>query len=345
MGTKLYLATSKGVLTVEPEAGGWQIGQRGLGQWGITEVAVDPRDVNRIYAGTRGDGVLVSADGGETWSKPNRGKTGPGKVRCVTIDPHDPDTIWAGGEPIAIWRSEDCGQSWQALESVWSVPGMPSVDYPVDAVEPHIRDIVVDKDNANTVYASIQVGYMIKSTDRGATWALLDKGLDADVHTITQSPADSRSVYLATGGHDNRLGIAPGRALYRSTDAGATWSPMAMEFSQEYSVPLVARPDRPTVLFSALAEGNPGQWIKRDGGSRGSLIRSTDGGETWHALDAGNAVIEGFAEAIAIDPGEPDAVFVATRQGKLLASADGGDSWTDTGLEIPAVADMKAVHV
>ncbi|MCI0821771.1 MAG: hypothetical protein J4N31_05520, partial [Chloroflexi bacterium] len=286
-----------------------------------------------------------SDDFGETWTKPNRGKPGPGKVKCVTIDPHDANTIWAGTEPIGLWVSRDACESWTSVDSVWNVPEVAEVDYPVAAVEPHVRDIVIDPKDPATIYLALQVGYMLKSTDGGTTWTLLDKNVDADAHTIVSSSADPSRLFLATGGHSARQAGAPGRALYRSEDGGASWSPMGLEFEQEYSIPMVQHPTKPNVLYSALASGNPGSWRKREDGAQTKMIRSEDGGTTWKALDTPPEIVRNYAEAIALDPVEPDNVFVATRAGELFRSTDGGDSWASLGVKVRDVSDMKAVHV
>jgi photosystem II stability/assembly factor-like uncharacterized protein len=345
MGTMLYLATTEGVVTVKENGSGWDLGKHGLKEWNVNEIAVQPDAPNRVYAATRGDGVWRSDDYGETWSKPNRGKAGPGKVKCVTIDPHDPDTVYAGGEPIALWVTHDRGDSWTSIDSVWDVPGIGDIDYPVSAVEPHIRDIVVDATDPDTIYLTLQVGYMVKTTDRGKTWKLLDKAVDADAHQLVSRTDDPSRLYLSTGGHDNRLGKAPGRALYRSLDGGETWQPIAMEFEQEYSIPMVANPRNENVVYSAVAYGNPGEWRKRESGAGAALIRSTDGGETWQALKATPDIASNYAEAITLDPSEPDNVFVATRKGQLFGSPDAGETWSSLGVQVPEVSDMKAVHV
>ncbi|MYF64655.1 MAG: hypothetical protein F4185_01380, partial [Chloroflexi bacterium] len=76
-----------------------------------------------------------------------------------------------------------------------------------------------------------------------------------------------------------------------------------------------------------------------------NLIRSRDAGETWHELNAGKEAARGFPEEIAVDPQTPGRVFLATRSGRLFTSDDGGDSWSDLGLDTPDVANMKIVHV
>jgi photosystem II stability/assembly factor-like uncharacterized protein len=263
----------------------------------------------------------------------------------VTIDPHDPNTIYAGTEPIDVFVSRDAAKCWQRLESVWSIPYVASVDYPVSTVEPHVRDITIDPKNSKTIYAALQVGFMLKSTDGGRSWKLLNKGLDADVHTIVVDPRNTNSLFIATGGHDYRKGAAPGRALYKSQDSGESWAPTAMNFPHEYSVPLVMHPKNPDVLYSAIANGQPGQWRKRPTGAESLIIRSKDGGNRWERLDGNLSEIQkDFAEALVIDEANPDHLYAALRSGHIYASQDGGDSWTRLDVKLPEVSDMKIVR-
>lgn len=346
MATILYLATEEGLFTVRGEQGrDWKVEHRSLEDWAVPKIAVSPSQPNRLFAGTRGDGVWVSEDSGKSWKKPCYGKPGPGKVRCVTADSRDPNTVYAGTEPIDVFVSRDAGKSWSRLESVWNIPYVASIDYPVSTVEPHVRDITIDPKDSNTIYAALQVGFMLKSSDGGRSWKLLNRGLDADVHTIVIDPSNPKALFIATGGHDYRKGVAPGRALYKSADGGETWQPTAMNFPQEYSVPLVMHPKNPNVLFSALANGQPGQWRKRQTGAESLLIRTKDGGKTWQQLDGNiSAISRDFAEAIAIDPSDPNRVYAALRGGELYASTDGGDKWAKLEVKVASVSDMKCVH-
>lgn len=346
MTSILYLATDEGVFTVKSQDGrGWKIEHQSLEDWEVPKMAVSPSQPNRIFAGTRGDGVWVSEDFGKSWKKPCYGKQGPGKVRCVTVDPRDPNTVCAGTEPIDVFVSRDAAKSWSRLESVWKVPSVESVDYPVATVEPHVRDITIDPKDSNTIYAALQVGFMLKSTDGGRSWKLLNRGLDADVHTIVIDPRNPQTLFIATGGHDYRKGIASGRALYMSLDGGESWTPTAMDFPHEYSVPLVMHPKNPDVLYSAIARGQPGQWRKRSTGAESLIIRSKDGGKKWDQLDGKiSEISKNFAEAIALDDNEPHKIYAALRSGDLYASEDSGDSWARLDTKVASVSDMKCVH-
>ena len=156
---------------------------------------------------------------------------------------------------------------------------------------------------------------------------------------------DPSRLYLSTGGHSHRLGTAPGRALYRSEDGGANWSPMAMEFEQEYSIPMVVNPKNEDIVYSAGGL-RQSERVAQARQRRRRLAHPLQGrGTTWQALNATPEIACYFPEAITMDPSEPDNVFVATRAGQLFASDDGGDTWSSLDVQVPEVSDMKAVHV
>jgi photosystem II stability/assembly factor-like uncharacterized protein len=342
MESFLYIGTDRGVVTARCGADAtWQIAERGLRQWEVAELAVSPLAPNKVFAGTRGDGVWVSEDFGKSWQKPCYGRRGPGKVRCVTIDPHQPARLYAGCEPIDIFVSEDEGRNWRRLDSVRELPFVEGLTFPLPTTEPHVRDITIDPKNPDIVYAALQLGYIIKSSDRGRSWTLLDRNLDCDVHVVSVDPSAPRRIAVATGGHDSRLGRAPGRAMYFSADAGASWSPTAMNFTQDYSVPLIRDPHDPNRLYSAVAHGTAGRWRKRDSGAEAIMIRSRDGGESWEDIGRGIDPRE-FPEAIVADAARAGVLYAGCRNGDFYTSDDTGECWRplNLGLKIDDLSSL-----
>jgi photosystem II stability/assembly factor-like uncharacterized protein len=345
MESVLYVGTEDGVAVARSQDGhSWEVTARGVSGWDIPEVATIAGSPNTVVAGTRGDGIWVSENFGESWTKPNRGKRGgPGKVRCVTIDPTNARRIYVGCEPIDMFVSEDFGQSWLRVESVWDDPFIQTIPYPGAAVEPHMRDIVVDPSNPDTLYAALQVGFMLKSTDGGETWRLMNKGLDCDVHTIVLDPHDPKHVYIATGGSDSRKENAPGKALYVSEDGAETWTPLAMEFPETYGVPITLDASAPGYVYSCVASGPPGS-RSRNPDYRSIPIRSTDGGKTWNPLNMGADFSKNFPEAIVVDDEHPGRVYMAFDDGNFYLSEDHGDSWAHLDLKLPSVENVKLTH-
>jgi photosystem II stability/assembly factor-like uncharacterized protein len=346
MASYLYAGTDKGVVTLKSRDGrSWELAHQTLQDWAVPKIAVDPAAPNRVLAGTRGDGVWVSEDFGATWKKPCYGKPGPGKVRSITLDPRDSRTVYAGGEPIDVYVSEDLGASWDRLDSVRKLPWVEQVTYPVAVVEPHVRDIAIDPADPRNMYLALQVGAILRSKDGGSNWEVLDRRYDSDVHTILIDPDDPSTIRIATGGHDMRQGKSGGRALFMTEDGGESWAPLAMTFSQEYSVPLTMHPTNHDILFSSIAHGQPNSWRTRDTGAESRIIRSKDGGKSWEALEQGlDGVAQNFAECIVFDEQHPDRVYAALRNGSLYASMNGGDSWEKLDLRISAPGDMKCVN-
>ena len=342
--TVLYVSGDEGVATLKKNGGDWRVESHGLQDWAVPKMGITRSKPERIFAGTRGDGVWLSEDFGKKWTKPSYGRRGPGKVRCVTVHPRDLDTIYAGGEPIDIYVSTDAAKNWTRLESVRNTPGVAEFGYPLTNVEPHVREITFDLGNPKILYAALQVGFMLKSTDGGATWKLLDRGLDADVHAIAIDPDNSNRIFIASGGDSYRAGQAPGRALYRSEDGGDSWSPTAMNYNEEYSVPLVMNPKNPKVLYTALAHGSPGSW-RRPTGAESYLLKTTDGGNTWQKLSVGpNNGGKSFTEVLVIDDESPNQMYAGTRGGDIYSSDDGGESWRMLDVKVSSISDMKCVH-
>jgi photosystem II stability/assembly factor-like uncharacterized protein len=341
MAATLYFGTDNGIFTLAQKNGGWSVQSQSLKEWGVHAIVVDPNEPSRVLAGTRGDGVWVSVDGGARWKKPNYGKPGPGKVRSLALDPADSKRVFAGGEPIELFVSDDVATSWHQVESVRKLDFVSDIGYPLATVEPHIRDIAVDPRDANTLYAALQVGGIIKTTNGGGAWSHIHGGgLDSDVHTIVLNAASPDVVVIATGGHDFSRGTTTGRALYRSANGGASWAGVAMEFPQEYSMPLAASPHDPKVMYSAVAHGAPPQW-GRPTGPEAALLRSLDGGCTWQRLNTGMPNEEReFPKGIAVDPADGDTVYVAYDSG-ILTSHDGGATWRKDEIAFPRGYELK----
>jgi photosystem II stability/assembly factor-like uncharacterized protein len=264
----------------------------------------------------------------------------------VTIDPNDPNTFYAGAEPVDLFVSRDAGAHWSRHASVWEDPRVATVFNPGADVEPYLRNIIVDPKSSTTLYATLHVGYILRSVDSGESWELMDNGVDHDIHALVIDPTNTDRLYLASGGDGHRRGTASGRALYRSEDRGASWIPAAMNFEQDFSMPMVMHPTNPSVLFSSMAHANPSKWVGRPGGAESVVVRSTDGGVSWDQLTIGlEDTSKQFVETIAFDDEEPHRVYLGFRHGDFYGTEDGGDSWEKLDITVPPdVTSMRCVR-
>ena len=186
----------------------------------MTNLAGSVSDVH-VYAGTAGHSAWFSDDSGETWVHPNSHSgmyreqrvwsfashsgtpghlfagTDAGVFRwgeanarwahlaspmsdvwSIAVDPADPNVLIAGTRPAAFYRSTDSGKTWKVV----TPPGViPLSD--VNAGPTRVTQILFDPFDGGTVWASVEVGGVYRSKDRGETWECKEEGLiSGDVH-------------------------------------------------------------------------------------------------------------------------------------------------------------------
>lgn len=184
------------------------------------------------------------------------------------------------------------------------------------------------------VYYAGGLGGLFETTDAGTTWSSIfnDKPVSS-VSAIAVAPSQPSRVYIGTGEANLRNDVAFGDGVWRSDDAGKSWTHIGLDASAHISQIAVdaANPNR--VFVAALGE------VYRAGTDRG-IYRSTDGGASWkRVLYADDRT---GASSVAIDPADPNVIFAGMWQGGRTAysltsggaadgvykSTDGGDTWT-----------------
>jgi photosystem II stability/assembly factor-like uncharacterized protein len=99
------------------------------------------------------------------------------------------------------------------------------------------------------------------------------------------------------------------------------------------------------VIYSAVANGQPGQWRKRSSGAEAFVIQSQNSGKSWKRLEgAVSQANKSFVESFAFDPINADRMYAAQQSGDLFGSDDSGESWFKLNLSVPELSDMKAAR-
>jgi photosystem II stability/assembly factor-like uncharacterized protein len=193
-----------------------------------------------------------------------------------------------------------------------------------------------------TFYMGSTGGGVWKTVDAGHNWTNLSDGQIplGSMGAVEVSLSNPDIVYVGTGSSKIRSNVSIGRGMYKSTDAGKTWTFSGLRDAGQISTVRV-HPTNPNLVYVA-ALGNP--FV--DNPDRG-IYRSTDGGKTWknvlHISDsAGAADLE-------IQPGSPNVLFACmwhgqrkpwtiisgAREGGIYKSTDGGDHWTKLAGGLP----------
>jgi len=264
-----------------------------------------------------GDGVYKSTDAGRTWV--HLGLRDGQQIPQIAVDPRNPDHLlvavaghpYGPNEERGIFRSTDGGQTFKkVLYKDENIGG---------------ADVLFDPSNSEIAYASLwearegawengawngEGGGIFKSTDGGATWKQLVKGLPATIIqanlAISFSSPKRLIASVASTGVVN---------LFRSDDAGESWAvvttdprPAGRIGGGDLSVPRID-PKNPDVVIVASTVS----WKSIDGGKTWNAFRGAPGGDDY--------------QNVWINPNNSDIVLMASDQGAVI-TVNGGKTWS-----------------
>ena len=185
-----------------------------------------------------------------------------------------------------------------------------------------------------TFYMGVCNGGVWKTTDAGNTWTpIFDDQPTQSIGTMAIAPSNAQIIYVGSGEGLHRPDLSIGDGIYKSTDAGKTWTHLGLREGQQ--IPEIAvDPRNPDRLFVAVLGHPYGPNAER------GVYRSTDGGRTFtQVLTRGENI---GARDVDIDPANPDVVYATfweDRQGPwenaswngtgggMFKSTDGGTTW------------------
>jgi len=266
-------------------------------QWLLTG---RPRQAQAIYRST---------DGGHTWRPAGNGLP-YGRITALAYDALSAQLyvgLVGGGEeptrPQGLFRSADGGATWQK----------------VDIAPPH-RRLVVRAIGRSADGAVLYVGavegsrnprsFIYRSEDNGITWqelqALGSGRTPASVLTdLVLDPQDPQRLYITTDG-----------GLFISEDGGQSWREAILPPGSPTRLSLIAEP-----VSGASASR---LYLARAEGTSTHVLRSDDGGTTWHELN--HKPLPGSVRSLVRLSGEPAILLLAT-ENHLYRSSDQGEHW------------------
>lgn len=271
------------------------------GEWtGVTDVAMDPKDSETLYAVTHQrhrtvwglvnggpeSGVFKSTDGGENWTELTTGLPGADKGKMsIAVSPQKSNVVYVTIELAnrsgGIWRSEDYGASWKKMS-----------DYVGGGTGPHYyQELYCDPHRFDVLYhANVSLG---RSMDGGTTWdSVASNNKHVDNHAVTFHPTDPDFLLVGCDG-----------GLYKSFDFAKTYQFTAnLPLTQFYKVAVSY--EEPFYHVAGGTQDNYSQY----GPSRtrdASGIRNAD----WRIT------VGGDGHDCAIDPENPDIIYGESQQG------------------------------
>lgn len=337
----------------------------------------------RRAKGDANDSTLRNAGVSRTrWTALGPGNIG-GRIRTILFDPANASTLWIGTAGGGIWKSTDAGASWRAMSDF--------------AASLSVSTLATGSSSAAAIYAGTGEGFgngdairgagIFKSTNGGETWTRLastNPVANPDwyaVSRISVNPSNPNILLAAAGGwcgggtnsHLSGCGFSTG-GIYRSTDAGATWSkvfsgsdqPTDVKFNPGNGSQAVANFGNfanTYAYYSAnggvswsrsnlsgarkeFAWGNGIVYASVDDGGSGAVYASTDGGRSWSFRgNPGHIPRQGwYDQAIWVSPANSLDVVAAGID--IFRSTDGGYSWvqiSDWTLDTSVHSDHHAI--
>ena len=304
----------------------------------INSIAVHPSEPNRVFIGTNNYGVMVSNDGGRSFTQTNDSFTSR-FTYFVTPDLEQPNRLYAATHNTAtgggfFFVSNDSGRSWQQGKNL-----------DVGRVRPFTMK--QDPSNPNIAYLGTNIG-IFRSVDRGNSWAQLVAARPAKAPAkpakkpVVKKPVKKTAAVTARSAPPAPLEAAPkllpainekvkvleflpgvkggilagtDRGLYRTSDLSKGWEKLPFAPGMNDNIFAIHVADaRPEVIWAGTATSG--------------VVVSRDNGKTWEK--AGGAVDNIPVSSIMTDPKRPDYVYVGTIQTFYL-SRDAGKTWVRRG--------------
>jgi len=323
--TYYFGATGGGVWKTTSAGAAWENVSDGfINTGGIGAIDVADSDPNIIFVGTgegpvrgvktsHGDGVYKSTDAGKTWT--HLGLEASRHISRIHIHPRNPDVVflaaqgnpWGPNEERGIYKTTDGGVTWNKILYVNEDSGF--ADMTMDATDPNfLMATSWDFRRRPWVVKSGGPGSRVyKTTDGGATWKEINKGLPElkGKMGIAISPANQKIVYMAIEAKDGQGGV------YRSEDSGETFRQVSDDPNTWarawYYMHITADPNDEDEV-----------WVMN-----GVLIKSIDSGKTFETYEAPHV----DHHALWINPSDSN-IMINGNDGGANVTMDGGLTWS-----------------
>ena len=369
----VLVGTKKGAFILKSDGArrAWRLdGPHFLGST-VHHVVLDPRDRKTLLVAARtghlGPTVFRSTDGGRSWKEAARppkfaGPAPGGKDRAVDhtfwLTPghaSEPGTWYAGSSPPGVFRSRDGGATWDSVAGFndnpryWEWTGKGQDGTP-DGSKCH--SLLVDPRSTAHLYIGLSSGGVFESTDAGASWKCLNKGVAADFlpgpdpefghdpHCLVQHPLRPDRLY-----QQNHCGF------YRIDRPSDRWVRVGNNMPKslgDVGFPVVAHPRDPDTVWTVPMDGTT-VWPRTSVGGKPVVLVSRDAGESWKRQDKGFPRAQAWwtvkRQAFSGDARDPVGLYFGTTSGEIWASRDEGASWKCIARHLPHVFSVEATDL
>jgi photosystem II stability/assembly factor-like uncharacterized protein len=353
--TELLVGTKKGLFVLEGEPGNrFEIRTRAFEGQPVEYATRDPRSGRMLATVTSpfyGPKIFYTDDPAAEWEQADGvalhsgGDQALEKIWVLTWGEAD-GLVYAGGDPAVLFESRDGGRSWELNSGLWEQPSRPHWQPGGGGLCLH--SIATWPGDSERLAVAISAAGMWLTGDGGRTWRRGNEGLEPRYlpEEARQDENAGRCVH-----HVERAARRPERlfmqfhgGVYRSDDAGESWTAIGDGLPSDFGFPLMVDPADPDSAFVIPLVADMDR-VTPEG--RVLVYETRDGGASWSArgdgLPAENAYLTVLRQAFhrAGEGPELELYFGAT-SGELFGSGDAGRSWSTIALRLPPIYSVVA---
>jgi photosystem II stability/assembly factor-like uncharacterized protein len=354
--TELLVGTKKGMFVLEGEPGSrFEVAARAFAGQSVEYATRDPRSGRYLASVTSwfyGPRVWITDDPAGEWEQaegtelPEDGDSALKRI-WVIVPGEAEGVVYAGGDPGVLFESRDGGLTWSLNEGLWNQPTRPN--WSPGAGGLCLHTIAPWPGDPNRLLVAISAVGIWLSEDGGASWDHGNEGLVA-----RYVPEESREGTLDLCVHDVRR--APGRperlfmqfhdGVYRSDDAGSTWTDIGTDsgLPSDFGFPIVVDPDDPDSAYVIPLTGAEDR-VTPGGSVR--VFETRDAGASWAARTDGlpqqDAYLTVLREAFdSAGNGKGLELYFGATSGHVFGSGDAGATWSTAVEKLPPVYSVRA---
>ena len=353
--TELVVGTKKGLFVLEGEPGAeYRVASRAFDGEPV-EYALRDRRSGRLFASVSnpiyGPKLWYSDDASGEWTQadglalPAGGDEALERI-WVVVPGEEEGTLYAGGDPGVLFESRDGGASWELNRTLWEHPTRESWQPGGGGLCLH--SIVPWPGEADRLALAISAAGVWLTEDGGASWRQGNEGLVARYLPEEEQEEGSTGLCVhrlhRAAKRPERMFMQFHGGVYRSDDAGETWTDIGAGLPSDFGFPLALDPADPDSAYVIPLQADTDRVTP---GGRVRVYETRDAGETWSERGDGLPQEDAYLTILrhAFDrAGEGAALelYFGATSGELFGSGDAGAQWFTAASRLPPVYSVSA---